>query len=192
MVHPVLQCWDSHPRPFKHESSPITTRPGLPSQVLSIFIQSDCLHNVMLKLSLSDATPYTRNKFFSTKLATAQVVTFKQLYCLYQEQVSFSRAPNNRYSICQIFVEIDFKVFGWKMLFFTLSRENKLTQLDTQQIQMIYKLVFIPQTSLQTGDQSEIPTISKKKYLPRRVTVIYNCKSLHQPNPWSSLDSRKR
>ena len=25
-----IQCWDSNPWPFQHESSPITTRPGLP------------------------------------------------------------------------------------------------------------------------------------------------------------------
>ena len=25
-----IQCWDSHPQPLEHESSPITTLPGLP------------------------------------------------------------------------------------------------------------------------------------------------------------------
>ena len=33
-----IQCWDLNPHPFEHESSPITSRPGLPpSNVITLF-----------------------------------------------------------------------------------------------------------------------------------------------------------
>ena len=32
-----IRAWDSNPQPFKHESSPITTRPGLPPYFFDIW-----------------------------------------------------------------------------------------------------------------------------------------------------------
>ena len=32
-----IKCWDSNPEPQKHESPPITTRPGLPPSYLSSY-----------------------------------------------------------------------------------------------------------------------------------------------------------
>ena len=42
-----IQRWDSNPRPYKHESSPITTRPGLPPMMLLVFIANHLLRYIM-------------------------------------------------------------------------------------------------------------------------------------------------
>ena len=50
----VWQCMDSNPQPYKHESSPITTRPGLPPKKFTvgqteraIFCKIDTLPNTL-------------------------------------------------------------------------------------------------------------------------------------------------
>ena len=50
----VWQCMDSNPQPYKHESSPITTRPGLPPKKFTvgqteraIFCKTDTLPNTL-------------------------------------------------------------------------------------------------------------------------------------------------
>ena len=40
--------WDLNPRPFKHESSPITTRPGLPPCNIYYFIQTEKINLFVL------------------------------------------------------------------------------------------------------------------------------------------------
>ena len=50
----VWQCMDSNPQPYKHESSPITTRPGLPPKKFTVgqterakFCKIDTLPNTL-------------------------------------------------------------------------------------------------------------------------------------------------
>ena len=44
IIHPIaVWCWDSNPRPFDHESPPITTRPGLmPGRTFLLFAEVCC------------------------------------------------------------------------------------------------------------------------------------------------------
>ena len=49
-----IQCWDSNPQPLEHESSPITTRPGLPPTAYlwssSAFLQNNTSRNVLIQV----------------------------------------------------------------------------------------------------------------------------------------------
>ena len=36
-----LRCWESNPRPLEHESSPITTKPGLPPRNFALFVHGN-------------------------------------------------------------------------------------------------------------------------------------------------------
>ena len=42
----------------------------------------------------------------------------------------------------------------------TRNKRSLVARISTKHIYMIYKLVFIPKTSADSGDKSEIPTIS--------------------------------
>ena len=59
--------WDSNPRPLKHESSPITTRPGLPNFQPPSLIVSKILLIVLIIVSASSGRLYRHSQSLKIK-----------------------------------------------------------------------------------------------------------------------------
>ena len=79
------QYWDSNPRPFDHDSPPITTRPGL----------TFCLVSIRAKVFTVQATLTQTKKLDSWETKKFDKTT-KILMC---------RCPQNIPNICQVFLD---------------------------------------------------------------------------------------
>ena len=81
-----IRCRDSNPRPFEHESSPITTRPGLPPNFPFLVRHLFVFYSGPTNVVISALFQTTDSLFFPMHLLVVDPFLFKILAsCVAQE-----------------------------------------------------------------------------------------------------------